>query len=334
MGFQLSYAAVLSIVIFMRPIYNWFYIKNKLLDFIWKLNAVTIAAQVLTIPPIIFHFHQFPNYFLLTNFIAVPLSSIILLGEIFLCAVFFIPFAATWVGKILSWLIGVMNSYIERIELLPYSLWDSLQISIIQTILLYIIAAGAGYWLLEKNKRGLKIAVLALLGFVLIRSYSFIETNRQQKIIVYNVPQRQAIDIIHGRDYLFEGDSDLLQDAFLRNFHLKPSRILYRVPVTSGSNNIDGENNYFVFGSKKVMLINSSISFSTAEKKQPVDLMVISKNPKINMTYLANSFDINQVVFDGSVPAWKIKAWKQDCDSLHIPVHDVNEKGAFVMNIR
>src|SRR6188768_1570053 len=46
-GFQLSYAAVLSIVIFMRPIYNWFYTKNKLLDLIWKLNAVTIAAQIL-----------------------------------------------------------------------------------------------------------------------------------------------------------------------------------------------------------------------------------------------------------------------------------------------
>src|SRR4029078_261665 len=48
-GFQLSYAAVLSIVVFMQPIYNLFYIKNKLLDLIWKLNAVTIAAQILTV---------------------------------------------------------------------------------------------------------------------------------------------------------------------------------------------------------------------------------------------------------------------------------------------
>ena len=68
---SVSYAAVLSIVIFMQPIYNWFYIKNKLLDFIWKLNAVTIAAQILTVPVSIYHFHQFPNYFLLTNFFAV-----------------------------------------------------------------------------------------------------------------------------------------------------------------------------------------------------------------------------------------------------------------------
>lgn len=333
-GFQLSYAAVLSIVIFMRPIYNWFYFRNKILDFLWKLNAVSIAAQILTVPLSIFHFHQFPNYFLLTNFIAVPLSSVIVLGEIFLCAVFLIPFAAELVGKLLFWLIWIMNSYIERIESLPYSLWDGLQINIVQTIFLYAIAAGTGYWLLEKSKSGLKIAIVALLGFMFIRSYSLIETNLQQKIIVYNVPQRQAIDIIQGNDYSFHGDSDLLHDAFLRNFHLKPSRILYRVPVASELNNIDGENNYFTFGAGKIMLINKSVSFYRSENKQPVDLMVISKNPRINIAALANSFGIKQMVFDGSVPAWKINSWKKDCDSLHIPVHNVNEKGAFVMNIR
>src|SRR5438067_2642211 len=90
-GFQLSYAAVLSIVVFMKPIYNWFYIKNKALDFVWKLNAISIAAQLLTTPFSIFHFHQFPNYFLLTNFVAVPLSSIVVLGELFLCAFSFLP---------------------------------------------------------------------------------------------------------------------------------------------------------------------------------------------------------------------------------------------------
>ena len=66
-GFQLSYAAVLSIVIFQRPIYNIFYCKNKLLDHVWKLNAVTLAAQLLTTPLSIYHFHQFPCYFFLTN---------------------------------------------------------------------------------------------------------------------------------------------------------------------------------------------------------------------------------------------------------------------------
>ena len=114
----------------MQPIYNLLYIKNKLLDFFWKLNAVTIAAQILTLPVSIYHFHQFPVHFLLTNFVAVPLSSIILLGEIFLCIISFIPAVAMLAGKALYWLIWLMNSYIEKIESLPFSLWDGLQINI------------------------------------------------------------------------------------------------------------------------------------------------------------------------------------------------------------
>jgi len=231
-GFQLSYAAVLSIVIFMRPIYNWFYFKNKALDFIWKLNAVTLAAQILTVPLGVYHFHQFPPLFWVTNFLAVPLSSLILLAEIFLCAISFIPPLAVSAGKLISWLIWCMNSWVEKVEAIRFSLWDGLYISLPQAILLLAFAAGISYWLMEKSAKGLKIGLAALLGFAVLRSLSFMNANSQQKIIVYNVPQRRAIDFIDGRRYNFEGDKDLLANDFLQNFHLKPSRIYYRISPT------------------------------------------------------------------------------------------------------
>jgi competence protein ComEC len=77
-GFQLSYAAVLSIVLYQKNIYDSLYFKYKWMQACWQLNAVTISAQILTLPLVIYHFHQFPNYFILNNFIVVPLSSIIL----------------------------------------------------------------------------------------------------------------------------------------------------------------------------------------------------------------------------------------------------------------
>lgn len=332
-GFQLSYSAVLSIIIFMKPIYNWFYIKNKILDFVWKLNAVTLAAQILTLPISIYHFHQFPDYFLLTNFIAVPLSSVILLGEILLCVLSFIPFIALLIGKLLSWLIMLMNSYVEKIEALPFSLWDGLQINIFQTILLFLFIAGISFWLMEKRKLGLTIALISLLGFLAIRSYSFMNAADQKKIIVYNIPQHRAIDFVDGRVYLFYGDPDLVADDFVRNFHLKPSRILNRIEPISKVNDLTLYNNYVSYKTRKILLIDTAILFSIPENKQDVDLLIISKNPKLYISRLANVFNIKQVVFDGSVPFWKLPYWKKDCDSLHIPYHDVNEKGAFVMNL-
>ena len=332
-GFQLSYAAVLSIIIFMRPIYNWFYIKNKVLDAIWKLNAVSLAAQILTVPLSIYHFHQFPNYFLLTNFVAVPLSSIIVLGEIFLCAIAWIPALALLAGKLLHLMIGLMNTWIERIDSLRFSLWNSLQISIVQGISLMIFAAGISYWLMEKAKRGLMIGLAGLLGFIALRSYSFFSSGRQQKIIVYNVPQRRAVDFIDGRKYFFVGDSDLVSDDFVRNFQLKPSRILFRITTSDSSDHFRQPGNYIQFINKKIILLDSSIHFQPTNNKPVIDLLVISKNPRLYMTKLASALTIKQVVFDGSVPAWKVSYWKKDCDSLHIPWYDVSARGAFVMKL-
>lgn len=332
-GFQLSYAAVLSIVIFMRPIYNWFYIKNKLLDFLWKLNAVTLAAQILTVPVSVYHFHQFPNLFILTNFLAVPLSSAILLGEIFLCVLSFIPALALLMGKLISSLIWLMNTYIERIETLSFSLWDGLHITILQAILMILLAAGLSYWLLEKSTRGLKWGLFALLAFVGLRSYSFLQSNQQQKIIVYNVPQKRAIDIVGGRQYIFVGDSDLLNNEFSRNFHLKPSRVLHRVTNTDHLPGLSVHEEYLDYRGKRILLLDRSISFEQQETKPVIDLLVISKNPKVYFKKVAAALNIKQVVFDGSVPAWKANYWKKDFDSLHIPWHDVALKGAFVMKM-
>src|SRR5262245_64397758 len=46
-GFQLSYVAVLSIVIFVKPINNIFFIKKKILNLICKLNSMRIVMQLI-----------------------------------------------------------------------------------------------------------------------------------------------------------------------------------------------------------------------------------------------------------------------------------------------
>jgi competence protein ComEC len=67
LGFQLSYLAVIGIIIFQATFYDWIYFKNKVANEVWKMMAISLAAQVFTFPICIYYFHQFPNYFLITN---------------------------------------------------------------------------------------------------------------------------------------------------------------------------------------------------------------------------------------------------------------------------
>jgi competence protein ComEC len=327
-GFQLSYTAVLSIILFFQPIYNWYRPTNKLLDFFWKITAVTIAAQILTLPISIYHFHQVPTLFLIANFIAVPLSSVILLGEILLCTVSFIPVIAKLVGIALNYLIYLMNSFIEELDKLPFAVWNYLSISLPQMILLMVFAGVSCYWLMEKRKRYTWLALSCFAGFMMIRAFSFYKASNQQKMIVYNVPKHTAIDVINGRSYYFIGDSALLYDDFVRNFHLQPSRILHRISPAR----CDASLRSFNLSGKQFMIIDEDVSFTKNENKPLVDVVILSKNPGLYISNLRSAFLVKQVIIDGSVPPWKAGLWTKDCDSLKIPCYNVAEKGAFVMN--
>ncbi len=332
-GFQLSYAAVLSIVMFNQSLYNLFYFKNRFVDILWKMNTVTLAAQVLTIPVSIYHFHQFPNYFLFTNFIAVPLSSLVLIAEIVLCCVAFLPFVAAIIGKLIGWLIWLMNWYVERIELLPFALADRLEINVLQAAILTIFFAAFAFWIVGHSVTGFKTGLIAFVIFLSVRSVSFIKAARQQKIVVYNIPQHQAIDIMDGRNVYFIGDSGLAADQYAQNFHLRPSRTQSRAGKVIIPFSLKKGVNYLSYRSCKIMLINETSRFSRAQDIQPIDLLIISKNPKLYLNTLLQTFRPGQVVFDGSVPYWKLGYWKKDCDSLKIPWHDVSLQGAFVMKL-
>lgn len=333
-GFQLSYAAVLSIIIFMKPINNLYYSSNKLLDLCWKMNAVTISAQLLTIPICIYHFHQFPNLFLLTNFVAVPLSSLILLGEIGLCIVSGLPAIAFPLGEIISWLIRIMNDFIQRTEAIPFSSWKNLHISLEQTILLYLFISFSAASIMKKFTTGIYLAITALFFFAFIRHVSFKNAYAQRRIIIYNVPGKTAIDFINGRSCHFTGDPSVLADLASRSFHIDPARTAYRTIQKSSLNNLSHKNEAFDFNGYKMLLVSRPFQLDSAEKKQQIDLMIISGNPFYSLSEVKQCIDIKLIVFCGPASRKLRDGLKKECNVDGIPYHDVQEKGAFVKNLR
>lgn len=332
-GFQLSYIAVLSIVVFSKPVYDLLYVPNKLLDHCWKLISVTIAAQILTTPISIYYFHQFPIVFLITNLVAIPLSSIILLGEIMLCAFSFLPVLATGIGWIIYQLIQLLNHFIEYIDKLPFAVWSNLSISIIQTVFLYGTIVAMSYWLLQKYSRAVIGALSGLFCFVLFRTISFGDALQQRKIIVYNIPRHRAIDFINGRNYYFEGDSVLLSDDYLQNFHLKPSRVLHRINRSDSLAGLLGNHNYFIYGNTRVLLVDENLRLYAASQKLRTDITIITGNPRWYIKDLLAIIECKQIVIDGSNSTWKINQWKKDCAAVGIACHCVSSNGAFVMNL-
>jgi competence protein ComEC len=333
-GFQLSYLAVLGIVIFNKPIYDIFYIKNKWLDKTWQLVSVSTAAQLLTFPVCIYYFHQFPNLFLISNLVAVPLSAIILYTEIALIAFSWISLAGTWLGKLVTGLVWLMNKIIRWINDLPFTVWDNIPATVISTCLLYAVITTFSAWLLLKNKRYFRIGLCAMLAFTLAGAINSWQSSKQQKIIVYNVPQHQAIDFIYGSRYQFTGDPVLLKDGLLPNFHLKPGRISMQLDKrTDLPDRVFNSGMFYQFNNKKILIADKTMVFDSVAQKIDLDLLVISKNPKLFIRQLAKIFNCRQIVFDASNPPWKIESWEKECEALNLNFYSVPQRGAFIYNI-
>jgi len=333
-GFQLSYLAVVGIVIFQKPIYNKLYFKNKWADHAWQMVAITTAAQLLTFPVCIYYFHQFPVLFLITNLVAVPLSTLILYAEIFLVIFSFIPVVGEYAGKITAWLLSLMNKFILLVNELPFAVWDKIPATIFTTWLLYAAVIFTAVWLMKKNSKAFPWALSCLAGFVLIHGLISWQVKNQQKIIVYNVPQHKAIDFVEGNNYRFVGDSILLQDGLLQNFHLKPGRISLQLNTRVDTMAAFFQQEMFCqFAGKKILLLDKPLAFESAAAPIDVDMIVVSKNPKLNIPQLAKVFNCKQFVFDASNSLWKIEKWKQDCDKLNLHHHSIPEQGAFVTDL-
>jgi competence protein ComEC len=328
-GFQLSYAAVLSILLFYTKVYNVMFFKNKTLDAIWKILAISLAAQIVTTPLTLYHFHQFPVLFLLTNVLAVPLSGLILFGEILLCLLSWSETAGYIVGKVVAQMIAMMNHYIERMDSISFAVWEGFSISVLQVLLLYILISASAWWLAEKNRKGCYISLLSILAFGCLRLFSFRNAMNQERVIIYNTPKHTATAIVYGRrGYLF-ADSTLYADHQTMKMNIFPSKFVFRLKSVQAFTSVP----VICFNNQRMLVYDSTIQLITFSGKFKADLVILSNHFRQNISRI-NTIDTSVwVIADNTVPSWKAAIWKRQCDSLGIHFHSISENGAFVMKL-
>ncbi len=332
-GFQLSYLAVLGIVVAQKSISNWLYFKNKLVQRIWELAAVSLSAQLFTFPLCFYYFHQLPLLFLFSNMIAIPLATLALWGCIILIFVSPVSIIATFFGEILYGIIWLLNHTVLFFDSIPFALWQGVSITLSETILLFAIVCSSFVALMKKNKHAFKVAVVLCLVFMVSKSFHSWQAFSQKKMIVYNIPSFKAIEFIEKNNFNFIGDSSVLTDPLLNNFNLKPAHIAFGVDQISTLNrSLFANKNFYGFHHLKILMIDSAINYSL-DKKINVDHIIISKNASLKISLLSKNFDCNNYIFDASNSLWKIQQWKKECEELHLQFHSVPEQGAFVTDL-
>lgn len=134
-GFQLSFLVMLSILMWMPFFDNWA-MRRRLFGqrvLYWFLGTlfVSVAAQLGAAPLIAYYFGRFPTWFLLTNFVAIPATTLILYLAL---ATLLVP----WFGTLLSLCVDGLNAALGFIVGLPGSSIEGLHPSPLQVVMVYV----------------------------------------------------------------------------------------------------------------------------------------------------------------------------------------------------
>lgn len=150
-GFQMSFMAVFTILLFVplfyRPFSAEYLMTHCVVNWLWGMVAVTIAAQIGVTPLIAYYFGRFSCYFLLTNFIVIPAATLILylsLGTLLIPAI----------GVLLAGIVGLLNTTLSYISTIPGATIEGLHPSVMLTISIYGIIFATYYllWLTIPKK--------------------------------------------------------------------------------------------------------------------------------------------------------------------------------------
>lgn len=151
-GFQLSFLAMLGIFLFYKRIEVFIYTQNALLRKVWQGTAIGFAAQLMTTPLSLYYFHQFPNYFVLTNIGLMASSGLILgIGIVIFSVRWLIPIAR-FAGVLLSFVVFLSLWLIEYIERLPGAVAYGFELPFI----VVIAAVAIVFYLFNANTKSKK----------------------------------------------------------------------------------------------------------------------------------------------------------------------------------
>ena len=145
-GFQMSVMAVLSILVLYQPVYGLvsevYLQEHRLLKWVWAMVVVSCCAQLGVAPLTAYYFGRFSVYFLLANFVVIPLATVIL----YLTAVMFVaalvPAMLPLVARCLSAVVGWQTGMAAWVSSLPGSSIEHISVNRWQLLLIYVTIAA------------------------------------------------------------------------------------------------------------------------------------------------------------------------------------------------
>ncbi len=323
-GFQLSFAAVLSIIIFYRPLYKLLAPSNNIARTVWKTIAASIAAELLVAPMVIYYFQSFPLLFIVANVVAFMFMEVVLWLGMGIIAFAWLPGVAKIIGWVTIWWATYFDNIVVWLQQFNPHSFRRLSLSGFEVVAVYIFIAGIATFLMKKQKAGLYTGLAACCVLVAWLCADQWASLHQQRLVVYNIAKTNRIELITGKTgHVLSNDTLSMKKM---QYATDPAHINWRVSKCDSN----AYPHIFHVAGKTVLALDKEIDATTDVLH--VDCVIINYTGNIVAADLQRVFTPSVVVIGNNYSEKQQGAFAETCKAAHIDCHTVAKQGAFILN--
>jgi competence protein ComEC len=199
LGFQFSFLAVVGIVTLQKPLRLLVNTKSWLLSKLIDLTAVSVAAQIATLPLILFYFGQFPLLFFVSNLLVIPVITVIL----YLGITVLVFYNIAVIASILSWCTSAylwfLLESVRWIQSIPGAFIDHLFFSKIELVFLCLLTLAISGIILEYRLRLVRsTALICAIFLTSVSSLRKYQNHRSSEIIRFDLGKETCLILRNG----------------------------------------------------------------------------------------------------------------------------------------
>lgn len=320
-GFQMSYAAVFSIVWIYPKLQKFWFPENILVRKIWQLLSVSVAAQLGVLPISLFYFHQFPALFFVTNLLVVPFLGLILGFGILVIFLALIDFLPNIIAKGFDWIIRLMNATVGWVAKQESFIIKNIPFDSFQLIWGYLIITALVLFLSKPKWKTMAVFFSGLIIFQVWGIYKQVELHQKETITLAH-RSRNTVLLHQLGDSLVIIASDTFNIGNIATDYSIAERIQKMGAVQL-------KNSYRI-GSKRLFVVDS---LTVLPIKARPEYLLLTQSSKINLERVLDSVQPKKIFVDGSNYPSLIKKWKATCAQKEIPFHHTGEKGFYTFKL-
>ena len=319
-GFQLSYAAVFSVLWIQPLIVKKFNLKNKIIRYLWTILSVTLAAQIGLLPLSLFYFHQFPGLFFISNLAILPFLGFILGFGFLILLLALLNFTPDWLIDFYSIILSALTDFVLWVARQESFIFQDLFFDGRMLITSYLFLVTLIFLIKKYSKSNLIATGLAFSIMVGTVFWSYHTSGTKNNLVIFH-QNRQTLIAWHKANALTVYTNPKANAEGL--FPIKNYRIQHPISYIETRN----ITRYHNFDKEKVVIIDSLYDSIPLHST-----LVLTNSPRINLERLILRYKPTMIIADGSNYKSYKQRWKRTCQEYKLPYHDTYEKGAVTIN--